>query len=211
MYIDGTYQTERQIEVGNTPYSKRYMRDYKIALDRLVLICEHRREGAAGHRDNGKLLDIGCSNGAFVHAAGIVGYFARGMDLYVRTGDIEHCFSKPMADFYGGQGYAGIWDVVTMHDLVEHFVDPKAEIGHVHRILKPDGLAVIQTPDFGCVEFKEQAIKWKHVRPVEHLYMMPPEMLVGIMEDTGFRVVGEDRPIPGQFVVYAKKGDETWL
>lgn len=192
IYISDWYQNQHQVDIGHLPYKDRYWHDYEIAKIRLERIL--------GFRKTGKLLDVGCSNGAFVHCAVAFGYDAYGLDLAKTTNLIERCWSGDIAH----EPYDK-WDIVTLHDVIEHFIDPKAEIAHLWRILKRKGLLVIQAPDFSCEDFKISSIEWKHIRPIEHIYMMQPSLICRLLQNQGFTILEQITPIPGHCTTYAEK------
>jgi len=192
MYKGNWYQNDHQINIGHVSYKERYWHDYRIAKVRLEKIKHFQQDG--------RLLDVGCSNGAFVHCAFASGFDAFGIDLASSTNNIERCSSGDIS--YGRPSY---WDIVTLHDVIEHFLDPKSEIGNLWRILGNEGLLVIQTPDFGCEAFRTEGIDWKHVRPIEHIYMMSSVYLSDLLKSQGFRIIEVENPIPGQCTIYACK------
>jgi len=93
------------------------------------------------------LLDVGCSNGAFVWIAQQMGIDAQGVEpgeiparqaqargLVVHKGYLEE-LDLPEASF----------DVVTLFEVIEHIKDPMILINACHRILRPGGVLVIGT------------------------------------------------------------------
>jgi len=93
------------------------------------------------------LLDVGCSNGAFVWIAKQLGIDAQGVEpgesparqaqsrgLTVHKGYLEE-LNLPEKSF----------DVVTLFEVIEHLRDPLALVKECHRILRPGGVMVIGT------------------------------------------------------------------
>lgn len=139
----------------------------------------------------GRLLDIGCSLGYFVEAAAARGWDAVGveispfaaqeareMGLDVRTGTLEQ------AEFADSS-----FDCVTMWDVLEHVPDPRRHMLEVRRVLAPNGLVVIGTPNLGHVRFRMQRERWRHLKPTEHLFYFNGRSLERLLDKTGFRVV----------------------
>ena len=170
----------------------RYARDWLLAESRLDKIQEY--------RESGKLLDVGCANGAFVHCATSYGFNAFGIDLDKNTDKIDRCCTNALRDEM--DDYC---DIMTLHDVIEHFADPLTEFDHIARIVRFGGLVVIQSPDFVCDEALKQGIAWKHVRPRIHLYMLTPGMIDDLLYERGFKVLERTYPIPGQQVTYAER------
>lgn len=149
-----------------------------------------------------KLLDVGCGNGSFVLAARDRSIDAWGQDLtqdvspgvadWVYTGSLES-IAFPTEEF----------DVVVMHDVLEHLVDPKAALLEIKRILKRPGKFILDFPRF----WHESGVH--HWKWPEHLWMFNEEQLVRLVTDAGFRVTNVNCPIPSKFVVEAERIPET--
>ncbi|MEK7494914.1 MAG: class I SAM-dependent methyltransferase [Patescibacteria group bacterium] len=138
-----------------------------------------------------KVLDIGCAGGAFLRAArdlrltvtGIepsrwLGEYARtkhGLD--VRSGTLSD-YTFPEASF----------DLVTLWDVIEHIPNPKIELQHIHRLLAPQGLLVVNYPDFGSLVAKFLGKKWPFLLSV-HLIYYTPETIRKQLEESGFKII----------------------
>lgn len=145
-----------------------------------------------------KLLDVGAGNGAFVNEARAGGIDAWGQDLakqsespYIYVGDLEHLYF-PTAEF----------DVVTLHDVLEHVPDPVAFLQEVKRILKPvTGQLIVDFPRFW------DAAGAHHWKLIEHLWMFTEQQLVRLLKRVGFTnasggyIVDVVHPIPSKVVV----------
>ena len=139
----------------------------------------------------GRLLDIGCSLGYFVEAASSRGWQASGVEispyasqeardfgLDVHTGVLEDV-NYPDASF----------DCVTMWDVLEHVPDPTAHMLEVRRILAPNGIVVIGTPDLGHVTFRMKRENWRHLKPSEHIFYFQKLSIARLLAKTGFSAV----------------------
>jgi SAM-dependent methyltransferase len=96
----------------------------------------------------GRLLDAGCSMGFFMKSARDAGWEVKGIDpsrwaaeygrrefgLDIAAGPIARVPIEPSS-----------FDVVTVWDAVEHFVDPVGDMGRLARALKPGGLLALST------------------------------------------------------------------
>ena len=142
-----------------------------------------------------KVLDIGCAGGAFLSSArecqlsaiGIepsrwLGEYARttrGLD--VRSGVLSD-FSFPAESF----------DLITLWDVIEHVPDPKVELQSIHTLLKPDGIFVVNYPDFGSLPARLLGRKWPFLLSV-HLVYYTPETIRRQLLKSGFQVIGMKR------------------
>lgn len=125
------------------------------------------------------VLELGCSHGSFVALLRMAGYDASGVemspwvvefgrdtfDVPVAVGPVEDLDITP-----------GSLDVIVLMDVLEHLSDPVATMAHCLTLLKPDGLLVLQTPQFKAgvgyemlVERKDRFLEM--LIPEEHIYL----------------------------------------
>lgn len=197
------YHDTHQVRVGHLPYTDRFDHDLALAARRL----EHIKP-FANRFDLDSLLDVGCSNGAFVIAAGEEGFQAFGFEVNEQIASYaRRRGAKVMTHPEGlralalpGPGYA----IITAHDVIEHFADPALELAEWRRLLRVNGLLVIDTPDVDCALAREKGPEYHHIRPDEHLFLLSERLLRALLSRTGFAVSHVARPIPGKMVVYAQ-------
>jgi SAM-dependent methyltransferase len=142
-------------------------------------------------RRPGRLLDIGTGGGSFPFMAAKRGWKAEGCEpnrwlcewalknygLPIRPGTV---FDQNYA--------ASSYDVVTMWDVLEHTPDPKTEIRETHRLLKEDGLLVVNYPDIGSWIARAMGRSWVFLLDV-HLYYFTRATIRKLLEDVGFEIV----------------------
>ena len=103
-----------------------------------------------------KLLDIGTAGGAFLDAAKRFGYDAYGMEpsadlvargksrgLAIVQGNIE-------SHNFGNRNF----DIVCLWDVIEHLPNPKSALMEIRKLLKPNGILLINFPDIGTWQAK---------------------------------------------------------
>ena len=139
----------------------------------------------------GRLLDIGTGGGSFPFVASQRGWKAEGCEpnrwlcewalknygLPIRPGTV-----------FDQKYTASSYDVVTMWDVLEHTPDPKTEIRETHRLLKEDGLLVINYPDIGSWIARAMGRSWVFLLDV-HLYYFTRATIRKLLEDVGFEIV----------------------
>lgn len=100
----------------------------------------------------GRVLDVGCGNGAFLAEAKTAGYEVEGIDVseaaarFVRQRGIQ----AHAANFLELEGE---WDLITMWDVVEHLRSPAEFLTHARALLSPRGRLVLKIPGFGRANF----------------------------------------------------------
>lgn len=120
----------------------------------------------------GKLFDVGAATGFFMSLAMEDGFEVSGVEYSdfaankgrdkgfdIKTGTLEKLNIQENA-----------YDVVSMLDVIEHMPDPEIDIKIVQKMLKKDGLVIINTPDSGSLYARIMGINWHLVVPPEHIH-----------------------------------------
>jgi len=143
----------------------------------------------------GRLLDVGTAGGSFLAVAKKAGWDVAGCEpnrwmcewanehygLHVVPGTVFDMKLAPNS-----------FDVVTLWDVLEHTPDPKATLRECKRVLKPNGLLVVNYPDIESLVSRMMGRKWVFLLSV-HLYYFTGKTLPRMLEELGFRVVQRRR------------------
>lgn len=181
------YHKDYQENRGTMTYEERYEHDCRVADLRLDAYKLH--EGSIG-------LDIGSSNSAFVHRANARNLRCLGLEPGESIGDDSVTVRGTLESAYFNPEY---FDFVTMHDSIEHMIDVNGALDKVRNILKVEGVAIIDLPDYFSPQGQHH---WKHI---EHLWFFTEDQFKNILAKKGFRVFKVTHPIPGKLVFYAEK------
>jgi 2-polyprenyl-3-methyl-5-hydroxy-6-metoxy-1,4-benzoquinol methylase len=154
----------------------------------------------------GRLLDIGCSAGFFLAEARVAGWDVSGLELSEDTAEIARRRARVevTTGVLGDEMFrSGSFDAVTMWDVIEHVADPVSTLGGVSRILKDDGVLMMETPNidglFPRVSYRiaETVNFWPHPEPPYHLFQFSKKTVRRLLQAVGMRAVGiKDRRIP---------------
>jgi SAM-dependent methyltransferase len=117
-----------------------HVADFRAGLD---LLDSHARPP-------GPLLDIGCATGSFLSLAKARGWDCRGVEVSAfaaarareKTGCEIFCGKLEDAPYPEGG-----FEAITMWDLLEHLPLPLQGLEKAHRLLKPSGLLLVNTPN----------------------------------------------------------------
>ncbi|MBI3754341.1 MAG: class I SAM-dependent methyltransferase [Deltaproteobacteria bacterium] len=144
-------------------------------------------------KQGGKVLDIGCATGSFMKMVHLEGFEPYGVDVSSFAVDyIKNTYGFPaFVGFLAESNFdKGMFDIVTMHHVIEHIPNPvKFLLNEVKPILKDNGLLVAEVPNFGSFESKINREEWEDLKPWEHLNQFTPETLRLCLEKAGFRVI----------------------
>ncbi len=144
---------------------------------------------------SGRLLDVGCSRGYLLEAARARGWQVVGVELNPRS--VELARSRGLEVHCGQLADAPLapesFDVVTAFDVIEHLRSPRAFLAQVHRLLRPDGLLVLTTPNIGglvprCTYWLVGRTigAWEHPTPPGHLVQFSRHTLLDLLSRSGF-------------------------
>lgn len=146
-----------------------------------------------GGKIAGKVLDVGSGNGAFVtvcREAGVEGAYGQEISDYAGNGRIYTGELK-------GVHFPMEWfQAVTLHDVLEHVVDPVEFLKECRRVLDPQGWMIIELPDF---KFE------KHWKAIEHVWCLRPGQWHKLIGRCGLKVEYYTRPIEGKVTFYCRK------
>ncbi len=180
------------IEKGNKineAYSQRKSFDAAIIKESRLRAAESQVELVKKYKDGVYLLDIGCGEGFFLFNASKFGYTAKGIELsrdaaaYARREfglDVE---AKPLEEMQLPENY---FDVVTLWQVLEHMPYPLMVLKEVRRILKPEGLLVVSTPNIEGIPAKILMKRWWNVRML-HTNQFTTKTLTNILKNAGVK------------------------
>jgi 2-polyprenyl-3-methyl-5-hydroxy-6-metoxy-1,4-benzoquinol methylase len=137
------------------------------------------------------LLDVGCSNGAFVSFANSLGLNAEGVDpseKAVRNG-IDRGLNIHLGYLHEVAFQDDAFDAITLYEVIEHVNEPKALLAECHRILKPNGVLVIGTGNVNSWTQWIRKSKWDFFNMKEHgghINFFSPKSLEVLASRTGF-------------------------
>jgi len=141
-------------------------------------------------RPPGRLLDIGCAAGFFVHEAGNAGWDAAGVEpsKWLVEWGIKNLGEKLFAGTLRECRFKeGEFDLLTMWDVLEHLPDPISELYECSRILRKGGMIIINYPDFGSMLARLMGRRWWFLLS-NHLYYFTPDTMRRYLEKAGFEV-----------------------
>jgi len=143
------------------------------------------------YKENGDLLDIGCNIGLFLKVAQQNGFSTTGVELNKECAHYGQQFFK-LKIFSGYLEDISFrkdsFDIVTLFDVLEHIPDIIGFIAEVRRILKINGLLVLQSPNIDSVMAKLTKSKWNWLCPPDHLYHFTSETMIRFLTSNGFTI-----------------------
>jgi 2-polyprenyl-3-methyl-5-hydroxy-6-metoxy-1,4-benzoquinol methylase len=166
--------------------------------------------------NKGRILDVGTAGGSFLGVAKSRGW------------DVAGCEPNRWLSEWGRQRYGinihtgtifdmnlddASFDVVTLWDVLEHTPDPKSVLLECHRVLKPDGLLIVNYPDIGSSVARLMGRKWVFLLSV-HLYYFTVDTIEKMLKLTGFRMINKQKywqSLELGYIFLRMKPYITWL
>jgi len=88
----------------------------------------------------------------------------------------------------------GTLDVIVLLDVIEHLPAPQEALALFADHLRPDGIIVLTTGDFGSLAARSTGAHWRLMTPPQHLWFFNRDSLASLAHSVGLRVVSSDHP-----------------
>lgn len=143
------------------------------------------------YRANGRVLDVGCGEGARLDRLSTLGWSGVGVDLDeaalaagrtrgldLRLGTAE-TLVEPDASF----------DAITLSHVLEHVPEPIDTLRACHRLLRADGVLSVATPNARSLGAHKFGHLWRGWEIPRHFQILTAPALVRLVEKAGLRVI----------------------
>ncbi len=147
----------------------------------------------AKNRSQIRLLDVGCSSGAFINTAANMGVPCEGVEPAQKAA--EAAKSAGLMVYQGLLGDCNLqaesYDVITMFEVIEHVKDPVLLLNECCRLLKKHGVLVIRTANTESWTVKVLKGKWEYFdikKHGGHVSFFGKKSMSILAQRTGFRI-----------------------
>ncbi|HWD24129.1 MAG TPA: class I SAM-dependent methyltransferase, partial [Acidimicrobiales bacterium] len=153
--------------IGSPSLRDRVRFDYENGFGKL-------RRDILPFRQRGRLLDVGASNGGLVRAARESGFSAEGLEPSAEICELSRDLQG--VDLYCGDIRDGhftpeSFDIITMHDVLEHVFEPFEVLVACRKVLAPRGIVVVETPTTDALDAVKDFEEWECMSPLEHVHL----------------------------------------
>jgi len=138
-------------------------------------------------KSSGRLLDVGCSIGDFLHRAKFF-YDVEGVEVNPHTAAIAERHFKVHKQVLSSLNLGKDYDIVTLHQILYGIPDPVGLLRDIHRILRDDGILYINTPNSDSYAVKLFQGKANHLYGYTTQNVLNHLSLCKLAELTGFRL-----------------------
>lgn len=138
----------------------------------------------------GKLLEIGCASGTFLHRMANEGWQVKGIEFSETAAARARSLGYPV---YTGSLESAPDDGQSYHLIVgwmvlEHLHNPIKALRKLRRWARPDGWLALSVPNAAALEFSLFKSKWYALHLPNHLYHYTPQTLAKVLERGGWQL-----------------------
>lgn len=170
-----------------------YQSDYRIKSFKRAL------KGTEKYMNNSNLdfkrsnvLDIGCAGGAFLKAAEQLDYTALGLEpsknltLWAKENLNVRVIATTLEKY--SKNKTKKFSIVTFWDVLEHIHNPSKTLRYAKKILKDEGILIINVPMVDSFPAKLLRGAWPFYLNV-HLFYFTRKTIIKLLEKNGFEVI----------------------
>lgn len=168
-------------------------------------------------RGSGTLLDVGCNEGRGLEFYRGSGFTAEGLELNSKAAEVARgkgftVYGSTLERFATGNKY----DVVVLSNVLEHSLNPREMLEHIHRLLNSNGQVWISCPNSRSWLRSLFGRFWINWHVPFHIVHFSSRTLADMLEKSGFEVTSMQQKTPALWVahsviarLFAKPGQPT--
>jgi 2-polyprenyl-3-methyl-5-hydroxy-6-metoxy-1,4-benzoquinol methylase len=144
---------------------------------------------AAGNRNGLDLLDVGCGSATLLGLLKRRGFRPLGVDFSAeaaRVAETENGVHVVVGSLEQASFPGESFDIVTLFHVMEHVANPRRVLTEVSRILRPNGVVILQVPNIDSWQFKAFGAKWYGLDIPRHVIDYSRESMLRLLNDSGF-------------------------
>jgi 2-polyprenyl-3-methyl-5-hydroxy-6-metoxy-1,4-benzoquinol methylase len=178
------YETERQFEYRDLELLALEDLGFEEAAAGLVVRARKERRAV-------RFLDVGCATGALLEHFRSRGWDCQGIEVSAEEAawGRKHWGLDILSTTLEDAGLAAASrEVVHASHLVEHLNDPRSFLAECRRVLAPEGLLVLATPNADGFQARLLRARWRSAI-YDHLYLFSRRTLSALLADCGFDIL----------------------
>ena len=140
---------------------------------------------------SGKVLDIGCGAGDRLEVFRRKGFDTYGVEISSAAGHAkEHLkLNVVEGDLFKAQYPSDFFDVITMHNVLEHVHSPRKLLQEINKVLKAKGYLIVQVPNIDSIQYRIFGKQWAAFDVPRDLSYFKPSLVTRLLENEGFQVL----------------------
>ncbi|OHE58695.1 MAG: hypothetical protein A2Z47_14375 [Thermodesulfovibrio sp. RBG_19FT_COMBO_42_12] len=161
----------------------------------ITLIRRERRRHNLMYLDKTKpgiLIEVGCGDGSRLNKIRKLGWEVEGQEVDPQAANIarsKYGLSVHMGDLKSLRLKESSFDAVIMNHVIEHVHDPVDILRECHRILKPNGMLVVITPNIESYGHRYFGADCRMLEPPRHIHLFSQKTLSRLAFEAGFQSI----------------------
>lgn len=147
-------------------------------------------------KTKGKALEIGSSRGYFLDELQNRGWDVVGIEpseSRINSSELNKKYNILNSRLEEANLDKNSFDAIFCFHVIEHVVDPVNFVKMIYSILKPGGIAVIETPTYDSLSYKVLKHRERSIRCSGHLFFFTKKTLRNIVEKEQFKILKHSR------------------
>ena len=138
----------------------------------------------------GKMLEIGCAAGAFLHRMANLGWDVEGIEFSEQAAEAARSLGYQVqgSRLETAPARTQTYDLIVGWMVLEHLHEPIVALQKLHSWAKPGARLVISVPNAAAWEFALFKDAWFALQLPTHLYHLTPHSLAKLLERGGWRI-----------------------
>lgn len=138
----------------------------------------------------GRLLEIGCASGAFLHQMAAGGWRVEGIEFSQTASQAARRLGYHIhtSSLENARDVAGDFDLIVGWMVLEHLHEPLPALQKLRTWAKPRSYLVLSTPNAGALERKIFGDRWYALQLPSHLFHFTPRTLGKLLESGGWHL-----------------------
>ena len=172
-YESENYQPFLSIQSGLNFWDRIYLTVRSFTLT-------NKRRKISKLKRGGRLLDIGCGTGEFLHEMQDHGWQVEGLEMDEKAAEFartENNLSVQTLELQDCDFPDQSFDVITLWHVLEHLYDPKENLKKMRNFLKDGGFILIAVPNISSLDARFYKSNWVALDAPRHLFHFTPETM----------------------------------
>ena len=138
----------------------------------------------------GRLLEIGCGSGSFMHAMALKGWQVQGIEYSSKAGKAVKELGYPIhvGPLESAPAPKETVDLIVGLHVLEHLHNPLLVLKKMAQWVNKDGYLVLSTPNAASFEFKLFKSRWYALHLPNHLYHFTPKTAKKLLAAAGWKI-----------------------
>ena len=139
---------------------------------------------------DGKILDVGCGTGAFLHTMHTAGWQITGLEpdetARLKAQQLYNLHVQEAGALF--ELRSETFDAITLWHVLEHVHDLHEYVDQLKKLLKPNGRLFIAVPNYTCYDQNVYKGNWAAYDVPRHLYHFSPSAMRSLLRNHGLKL-----------------------